>query len=205
MNWSGEQSYMLKLAMLLFVLQSHQQTYEAWAEIPIGSIPVTMEKISRGRIHTLCRVELSIVQGKVSTCLIRDIQSTQVLFQGRDAIERTAQCGELAWTVRPSQPPLPHQFEPDHTLSTQQRHDERWFLSNPPFPIRQLERSQIESLPRKHRQVLLLVNGERGIGELSHMLRCPPDQLIPLLNDLESWNLITISISQNRNGSSYQS
>jgi DNA-binding IclR family transcriptional regulator len=45
-------------------------------------------------------------------------------------------------------------------------------------------------MPRTHRRLLLLVNGQRNISELTRILARPPEETQALLNDLERAGLI---------------
>src|SRR5579884_2719608 len=67
--------------------------------------------------------------------------------------------------------------------------------AQPLYPRRTayLEPEQLATLPRKYRQVLNLVNGQREINELCHLLHCSREQLMEILADLAANRLITLS------------
>jgi hypothetical protein len=53
-----------------------------------------------------------------------------------------------------------------------------------------LQRPETFHMPRTHRRLLLLVNGQRNISELARILARPPEETQALLNDLERAGLI---------------
>ncbi|HEY4385795.1 MAG TPA: DUF4388 domain-containing protein [Ktedonobacteraceae bacterium] len=53
-----------------------------------------------------------------------------------------------------------------------------------------LQRPETFHMPRTHRRLLLLVNGQRNISELTRILARPPEETQALLNDLERAGLI---------------
>src|SRR5258708_4392785 len=61
----------------------------------------------------------------------------------------------------------------------------------PPFPVRlelgeeTLRRPETTQLPRSHRRLLLLVNGQRSTNELARLIMRSPEEVQSLLNDLE--------------------
>lgn len=201
MDGSGEEAlYVLKLKMLLFILQTHQQTCELWATIPAGTLPVLASKVSREKVPHPCKVELAVVQGQVHACRIYDAQRLHVMFEGKQALDRLEHCKELSWMVLPqhthfSRHPFhwSHQEGNEVALLPQHSAQKQWLLCPPPRLAGVLEKRQIEHLPHKHRQVLLLVNGQRGMNDLCRMLTCSPDLLMTVFHDLEAQNLITFS------------
>jgi hypothetical protein len=189
MDGRVESVYTLKLEMLLFVLRSHQQTCELWAEIPPGLISTGGR--NREKIQVPCQIELSVVRGEIHGCLIRDKQQGQMLLTGKNAFEQIQQCGLLSWSILPehvsaSQLPIHSQTE-----SSVHERGETWFQRPPPRVVGRIAQETMGAFSGRHRQVLMTLNGYRGIGELSSLLNCPPDHLIDILNELEAKGLIT--------------
>ena len=204
MNWSGEEPlYVLKLEMLLFILRTHQQTCELRAMIPADMLPLSMSRSSREKISHPCKAMLIVVQGQVQLCIIRDTQDAQMLFEGKQALARLEHCKELSWVVQPmhtdfAQLPFHrnHHDRGEAVRALQQADQEQWFLRPPPRLVKTLEKREIDDLPHKHRQVLLLVNGQRGISDLCRVLACSPEQLTTIFHDLETRGLITVADPQ---------
>jgi hypothetical protein len=188
---------LLRLEMLLAVLHTHQQTCVLWATIPAATLPAAGMRFGKGKIPVPCQAELVVVQGRVSTCLIRASQSRQVILEGKSALDCLEHCGELCWMVQPEQPIHPSHFW--GSCSQDGWHAglspppptpyERWAEKPPPRIAVHLDSKQVENLP----QVLLLVNGQRGIDDVRRMLNCSFEQLSAVLDDLEARHLITFS------------
>lgn len=195
-----EQEYALTLEMLLRVLNAHRQTCEVRAEVSAAIIAAAEGKSGRGKEHAICVVELLVEQGQVRSCLVRDRQGGRVLVEGAKALTLSQQCGELFWRVRPKSQLASQRLrlgsEGNHegTAPPQRSTQQDWFQWPPPRWVRQIEREQFAALPYKLRQVLLLVDGRRGVAELNRILPSySPDQLVTLLGQLEAWGLITFA------------
>jgi hypothetical protein len=189
----AEPTYSLKLDMLLVTLQAHRQTCELFAVVPAGTLPAPGGRRERAKLQVPCLVELSVREGQVYTCLLRGHESGRVIAQGGAALDLLRSCEALSWSVREPQtstaPPGPVASLDGH-LSWSQR------AGTKPRPARSafgLTGGQLASLPRKHRQVLLLLNGERGMEELCRILHCEPAQLTAILDDLAARHLITFN------------
>jgi hypothetical protein len=195
-----EQEYALTLEMLLRVLNAHRQTCEVRAEVSAAIIAAAEGKSGRGKAHAVYVVELLVEQGQVRSCLVRHRQSGGVLVEGAKALSLSQQCGELFWRVRPrsqfTSPLLRPGLEGSHggAVLVQRSAQQDRFQRSPPRWVRQIEREQFAALPYKLRQVLLLVDGRRGVAELNRILPSySPDQLVTLLGQLEAWGLITFA------------
>jgi hypothetical protein len=136
------------------------------------------------------------MNGQVATAIIRD-QFGQTLALGEAALIACRQCGDLSWIVRPLS--FQSQEVPSvKTLTTDPRIEAvekssapiAWSQRTPPRLTHLPTQQEVEGLPRKHRQVLLLIDGKRGIDELCRVLSCTPDQLIIIVNELAARRLI---------------
>jgi hypothetical protein len=173
----------LPLALLLQILEAHGQTCQLWTEVPPGQLSL------QGTLHTTCQAEVVVVQGKVHTCLLRERESGQVLQEGRNALEQLSRCGQLQWNVRPDGASS-RVTRPSHLLLTAVPEEGHWVQRPPPQHVEPLTPRQLETLARKHRQVLLLANGQRDVETLARMTHCSPEHVETILDDLVAWHLI---------------
>ena len=182
MERHAESTYILKLTLLLQILEGHGQTCQLWAEVPTGQFSI------QGTPHTTCQAELVVAQGKVRTCLLCERETRHVLLEGRNAFEQLTRSGQLQWHVRPDVSSMttrsslvPPAAVPEEGL---------WAQRSPPQRMEPLPPRQVETLERKHRQVLLLADGRRNIEALARMTHCSAEQLHAILDDLAAWHLI---------------
>lgn len=192
MDRGAKPIYVLKLDMLLRVLQSHQQTCELWAGVPAGSIAAATSKLSGGKIQTACQAELSVVQGEVCTCLIRDQKTELILLEGQSAFDHLRLCGELCWSVQPRPVSSPQLSLSSAVEEGPDDGQDLWLQRVPPHRVAHIEQGQVDVLPRRHRQVLNLVDGQRRMHEICRMLHCSFEQLTVILDDLEARHLILL-------------
>jgi hypothetical protein len=178
-----ESTYSLPLALLLQILEAHGQTCTLWAEVPPGQLP------AYSPLHTTCQAEVVVMQGNVHTCLLRERESGQVLQEGRNAFEQLSHCGQLQWSVRPDGA-ASRATRSSRLSLTSVSEEGRWVHRPPPQRVEPLTPRQLETLARKHRQVLLLANGQRDVETLARMTHCSPEQLETILDDLAAWHLI---------------
>lgn len=183
MELHAESAYSLQLTLLLQILEGHGQTCQLWAEVPTGQFSI------QGTPHTTCQAELVVVQGKVRTCLLRERETRHVLLEGRNAFEQLIRSGQLQWHVRPdvsssmlTRSSLVSPAAVPEEGSRAQR--------SPPQRAEPLPPRQVETLERKHRQVLLLADGRRDVKTLARMTHCSTEQLDAILEDLAAWHLI---------------
>ena len=198
MEQQGEQVYHLKLNMLLTVLQANRQTCQIEASVSPGTLAGALEnrKVSRGRDKSSCSIELTLISGQVATAIIRD-PFGQTLVLGEAALIACRQCGELSWIVRPvsfqnQDIPSMKKLATDPRVEAIERQPAptTWSQRTPPRLMHLLTQEEVGVLPRKHRQVLLLIDGKRGIDELCRVLNCTSDQLIVIMNELVARKLI---------------
>ncbi|HEY4382850.1 MAG TPA: hypothetical protein VGN34_00030, partial [Ktedonobacteraceae bacterium] len=117
--------------------------------------------------------------------------------QGEAALIACRQCDGLSWIVRPMSPqnqdvPAVKKLATGPRIEAVEKRSTpmAWSQHAPPRWTHPLTQEEVEVLPRKHRQVLLLIDGKRGIGELCRVLNCTSDQLITIMNELVARNLI---------------
>jgi hypothetical protein len=200
MDRREEPAHVLKLDMLLLILQSHQQTCRLRAEVPAGIMATATHRLGKGKIQAHCQAELVVVQGQVQSCFIRERQKGQLMFQEQVAFELLQQCGVLRWSML-REPDILAQLA--LSLNVEESPDNRQTeKAQPLYPRRAayLEQGQLANLPRKYRQVLNLVNGQREINELCHLLHCSRKQLMEILVDLAANRLIKMSDDDDDSG-----
>jgi hypothetical protein len=192
MDRREEPAHVLKLDMLLLILQSHQQTCRLQAEVPAGIMATATHRLGKGKIHARCQAELVVVQGQVQSCFIREQQKGQIMFQEQIAFELLLQCGVLRWSML-REPDILAQLA--LSLTIEENPDRQTEEEQPLYPRQAvyLAQEQLATLPRKYRQVLNLVNGQREINELCQLLHCSREQLMEILADLAANHLIKLS------------
>jgi len=193
MDRREEPTHVLKLDMLLLVLQSHQQTCRLQTEVPAGIIATATHRLGKGKIHAPCQAELVVVQGQVQSCFIREQQKGQIMFQEQIAFELLQQCGVLRWSML-REPDILAQLALSPNIE-ENPDDGQTEKAQPLYPRRAvyLEQEQLATFPRKYRQVLNLVNGQREINELCQLLHWSREQLMEILADLAANRLIKLS------------
>jgi hypothetical protein len=193
MNRREEPAHALKLDMLLLVLQSHQQTYRLQAEVPAGVMATATHRLGQGRIPVPCQAELVVVQGQVQSCFIREQQKGHILFHEQIAFELLQRCGVLRWSMLRESDILEQlALSPNIKKNPDDGQTEK---AQPLYPRRAVyvEQEQLATLPRKYRQVLSLVNGQREINELCELLHRSREQIIEILTVLAANRLIKMS------------
>jgi hypothetical protein len=198
MEQRGEQVYNLKLEMLLKVLNANRQTCQIRAEVALGTLLVATGngKADRGREKLVCVIEVSLQHGHVVSATIHDSIGRR-LAVGDQALLSVRQCGDLSWIVRPTH--APHQelssaqpFTQSFLAESGERRSapDVWFGRSPPCLTHRPRQEEIDTLSRKSRQVLLLIDGKRGISEICRIFDCTSDQLTPAFDELIAKKLI---------------
>ena len=104
-----------------------------------------------------------IVKGYILSCTIVNAQGTPLARQ-QAALTRLAQVGNLQWLVTLS-------VVPTEVYRPCRRHATIPFLP--------------ATLSRRHRQLLLLIDGRKSIPDLARVLRLSPHEVETLLRDLQ--------------------
>ena len=168
--------YKLDLAALLQMLQEFQQN--AILHTEIESIPN-----ARGRFQ----VQVSLFEGKVSSCLIRD-RSGNTLLANSDALDWLQRLGTLNWTLtlQQSGPAAPAQNSPLLSPS----------VPRPSIPIPRriahVTQEQMSQWSRKHRAVFVLVDGRKSVEQIAGLLSLPVKEVEKVLRDLQSTRFVAL-------------
>ncbi len=167
--------YKLDVAALLQMLQEFQQN--ATLQTEIQSVPA-----GRGRFY----VHLSIFEGKVASCSIKDGDG-QVLLANNNALQWLQRLGTLHWTLTLQQTstPTPVQTKP----SLPQVPAPRVFV---PRRIAPIAHEQMSTWPRKHRTIFVLIDGKKSVEQLASLLSLQVKDVEQVLSDLQARKFIAI-------------
>jgi len=114
---------------------------------------------------------VQVRHGRVQACTIVQAHGP-MLLQGEAALAYLAQAGTLRWQVTPM---LPNQSP----IRPRRAEDALGVMAHPPA-----------SLSRRHRQLLLLVDGRKTVPELARLLHLTPQEVETLLHDLRKYHVL---------------
>ena len=166
--------YKLDVAALLQMLQEFQQN--ATLQTEIQSVPD-----GRGRFY----VSLSLVEGKISSCSIKD-SNGQSLLVGNNALQWLQRQGTLNWTLTLQQTPTQTST---HTNPLPSLPAPRIFV---PRRIVYVTQEQMSTWPRKHRTVFVLIDGKKSVEQLAGLLSLSVKEVELVLSDLRANKFIVI-------------
>lgn len=128
-----------------------------------------------------CQVDLIIVQGMLHTCMISTMEG-HLLLQQHAAFQMLERLGELEWTLHPSLPTDHHQFP--QARSPVGAGAVSWKITPAIMP------AVLETLPHRHKQVLLLLESQRYPEEIARLLGLSLPQVEGILHVLQQRHLI---------------
>jgi hypothetical protein len=152
--------YPLSLSSLLIVMQATTGTHTFHASIPAGHLRTEA-----------CLAQVQITDGTVTTCQITSPAGLTFLKQ-QEALMTLERMGELDWeAIHPSREvavdePLPH------------------------TSVRLIQGVIPASLPRKERQALALMDGQRTHKQIARLLHLSAEEMHDILSHLQHHNLI---------------
>jgi len=120
--------------------------------------------------------ELTLVQGQFQHCTIRTLNGQRVLQQAA-ALHLLEQLGELEWCLQPSLPDDPR------ALSQPEATRRRWQVAVPLSAVR-------GSLSQREKQVLLLIESQKGPEQIARLLQLSRSQIEQLFEALATRQLI---------------
>lgn len=134
------------------------------------------------------QVQLDLADGEIISCMIQDSHG-QILYTNNDALSLLADLGPLDWTLTLKQS-IPQVSITDTYLSVPPLHPPP--ITRPRIPRRaiHLNQAQMNSWPRKHRMVYVLVDGQKTIENIALMLSLTPDAVEEVLHELQSIHVI---------------
>ena len=132
-----------------------------------------------------CLAELTLVQGQPQRCTISTLEG-QVLLHQAAAFHRLEQMGGLQWRLQPSLPD-----EPQHEAA-QSTYTKSWQVAVPLSAV-------LASLSQREKQVLLLIESQKGPEQIARLLQLPRSQIEQLFEALAKRHLIR-QTEERRNG-----
>ncbi len=111
---------------------------------------------------------VQVVEGYVQNCTIVNAQGQSLALQ-QAALTRLTQAGSLEWLVT-STVPATQVYRPRRRSTAQ-------------FVIPTI-------LSRRHRQLLLLLDGRKSVADLARVLRLPPQEIEAMLLDLQQYHFL---------------
>ena len=156
------------------MLQEFQQN--AILQTEIQSVPD-----GRGRFY----VYLSLFEGKISSCSIKD-GNGQTLLAGNNALQWLQRMGTLNWTLTLQQTPTPTPTQTNPLLPVPAP---RIFV---PRRIVYVAQEQMRTWPRKHRTLFVLIDGKKSVEQLAGLLSLSVKEVEQVLSDLQANKLIVV-------------
>lgn len=198
----GHAVYTIDLVTILQLLREFRRSGILRTEIPAG-LP---------RLKKPCFVVIELQRGEMAVCHIKDARG-QTLLSGQEAFRAVAGAGKLNWVFDehtghelPGELPEPGpQGGFGEPVSTK-----RGLLQVPPaappplwsadsarhslIPRRLLEfnPAALSGWPHRHRQVYILIDGTRSIGQIAAMLSQPPQLVEAVLREIQSTGAIAL-------------
>ncbi|MFL5665957.1 MAG: hypothetical protein ACJ8BW_32110 [Ktedonobacteraceae bacterium] len=133
-----------------------------------------------------CHAYITLIEGKVVSCIVQD-QEGKTLIDGERALQGLKGLGQLEWTWSTvnlkSVPAAPAQRNPPDMSS---------IIPRRIVPLEMIDRN---TLPRRHWQILLLIDGSRTATRIASVLSISPSsselqEVIRILQDLHQRGII---------------
>ena len=167
--------YKLDLAAMVQILQEFRQN---------GMLQTEIRNV-RGLKGSL-QAQLNLADGEILSCTIQD-SNGHILYTNHDALSLLADLGPLDWilTLKQTLPPV-------SITNTYPSVPPSPPITYPRIPRRaiHLNQAQMNSWPRKHRMVYVLVDGQKTVDNLALMLSLTPSAVEEVLHELQSINVI---------------
>jgi hypothetical protein len=202
----GHAVYTIDLATILQLLREFRRSGMLRTEIPAG-LP---------RAKKPCFVVIELQRGEMVSCQVKDAKG-QTLLSGREAEQAVGAVGKLNWIFDAyadqetpgSQPVVPARSAPRNTDPLRNTGPLPSFQTPPGLPVPQgftnpaqyayvprrlleLNSVDMQAWPRRHRQVYVLVDGTRSIGQIAAMLSQPPQIIETVLREIQLTGAITL-------------
>lgn len=172
--------YSLDLETLLIFLGNRKQS---------GKLSADLKRFPGIAYKGPCRVEISLVGGKVVLCAVQDREG-KVVVGGESALRELQRMGQLDWAWVAA-----NQTDTSAPLSQRKPPSVSSLIPRRLVSIEMIDRNR---LPRKHWQVLLLVDGSRTVAHIATLLTGSPlspllQEVIDILNDLQKQGIIVFT------------
>jgi len=169
--------YLLDIETLLLFLSSRRQS---------GEVSTDLKRFPSIAYKGPCHTSITLIEGKVISCIVQD-QEGRILVDGENALQGLKGMGQLDWAWSTSNlksvgaPPA--QMNPSDMSS---------LIPRRIVPLEMIDRN---TLPRRHWQILLLVDGSRTATRIAMILSAsasPSDlqEVIRILQDLHQRRII---------------
>ena len=173
--------YLLDIETLLLFLSSRRQSGEVSAEL---------KRFPGIAYKGPCYAYITLIEGKVISCIVQDQEGT-TLVNGETALRGLRAMGQLDWDWATTSlksvvaPPAQENHPPD-------------MFSLIPRRIVPFEMIDRNTLPRRHWQVLLLIDGSRTVTRIASILSVSPlpsdlQEVIRILQDLQQRGIIVVA------------
>lgn len=191
--------YTIDLATILQLLREFRRTGILQAELPAGL----------SRFKQPCQVVIELVRGEVTSAFVKNTRG-QTLLANDEALQAVGVLGKLTWvfdqlpgpitptttaptppaTSAPSAVPVPQ----THPLSFSSTQPQLPTLPRTLVPHRLLYLSQedINRWPLRHRQVFVLIDGQRSREKIAAILALPVPLVAGVLQELQSLGIIEL-------------
>ena len=143
------------------------------------------------------QAQLMLVEGNVTTCLLRSKVDGRILLRDAEATRWLSTRGKLYWNLEESSQdpitPLPQAIagpSTDPALPSQPAQTAQWFTIIPRRTPRGEQAVMSRAWSREHRLIFALIDGRRTITEIAALLHKPPDHVVQVLNDLRAEGFI---------------
>jgi hypothetical protein len=179
------QTYILDLETLLSLLEEAGQSGSLFTELPSG-VPGFKE---------YCRARIDLQEGKIVLCQIEG-RNDRILASKRQALQLVSNLGSREWHLVEAASPLrPLSPSPIDRSSPSKR--SVLMSSLVPRRVPLIDQSTLSRLPRRHRQVLSLIDGTRSIERIAALLPSsaggqPVQHVEEIVQQLEALGMITI-------------
>ena len=131
------------------------------------------------------QAELTLSQGQVTSCQVRQSEDGQLLLQDSAALQWLASQGSRSWDQVSNPPRL--------VLPTRPTPQEEPLMPEAvPQRLEVLELAESRTWSRKQRQVFGLIDGTRSIERIAMILRQPLDLVQDLVRDLQARGAIIV-------------
>ncbi len=182
--------YELDLAAMIQLLQEFRQNVTLQTELRNingmkGSFPVQIE----------------LFEGNLVACWIKS-STNQILYTNNEALQLLQSMGKLTWILNVHkgmsssssvfQEPQSRPIQPMLALPAPSR-----VLASPvkriPIPRRtiQVSQGQINTWPRRHRMIYVLIDGKKNVQQIATILSLPNHIVERVLTDFQSIRIIT--------------
>ena len=163
--------YLLDIETLLLFLSSRRQS---------GEVSTDLKRFPGIAYKGPCHVSITLVQGKVISCIVQD-QEGRALVTGERALQELKGMGQFDWdwsttSLKNVVAPPAQRNPPDMSSLIPRR----------VVPLEVIDRN---ALPRRHWQILLLVDGSRTVARIASILapalsQSDLQEVISILQDL---------------------